>query len=59
MKNDVMKYIQACTACAIAKPTNHKLGLYLPLPIPNKPWHLISMDLMSSLPTTKHGHDCV
>ena len=45
--------------CAIAKPTNHKLGLYLPLPILDKPWHSISMDFMPSLPTTKHGHYCV
>ena len=59
MKNDVVEYIQACTTCAIAKPANHKLGLYLPLPIPDIPWHSISMDFMSSHPTTKHGHDCV
>ena len=59
MKNEVIEYIEACTTCAIAKPTNRKLGLYLPLPILDKPWHSISMDFMSSLPTTKHGHDCV
>ena len=59
MKNDVIEYIQTCTTCAIAKPANRKLGLYLPLPILDKPWHSISMDFMSSLPITKHGHDCV
>ena len=59
MKPDVIEYIQACTTCVVAKPTNCKLGLYLPLPTPNKPWHSISMDFMSSLPTTKHGHDYV
>ena len=59
MKNDVIEYIQACTTCAIAKPANRKLGLYLPLPILDKPWHSISMDFMSSFPTTKHGHNCV
>ena len=46
MKNDVMKYIQACTTCAIAKPENHKMGLYLPLPILDKPWNSIPMDFM-------------
>ena len=59
MKNEVIEYIQACSACAIAMPTNRKLGLYLPLPIPNKPWHSVSLDFMSCLRTTKHGHDCV
>ena len=48
-----------CAACAIAKPANLKLGLYLPLPIPDKPWQSISMDFMSGLPTTRRGHDCV
>lgn len=59
MKQDVISHIQACAACAIAKPTNRKLGLYLPLPIPDKPWQSISMDFMSGLPTTRRGHDCV
>lgn len=53
IKNDIIAYIQACTTCAIAKPTNRKYGLYPPLSIPKKPWHLISMDFMSSLPTTR------
>ena len=57
MKNDVIEYIQACTTCGIAKPKNHKLGLYLPLPILDKPWHSIFMDFMSSHPTAKNGHD--
>ena len=59
MKNEVIEYIQACTRCTIVKPANHKLGLYLLVPIPNKHRHSISMDFMSGLPTTKHGHDCV
>lgn len=59
LRNDVISYIQACIACAIAKPANRKLGLYSPLPVPEKPWHSVSMDFMSGLPTTKRGHDCV
>ena len=43
----------------IAKPVNCKLGLYLLLAILDKPWHSISMDFMSGLSTSKHGHDCV
>ena len=59
MKNDVIEYIQACIACATIEPANCKFGLYLPLPIPDKPWHLVSMGFMCVLPTTKHRHDCV
>ena len=56
---DVEKYIRSCTACAIAKPTIKKQGLYTPLPTPIRPWESISMDYMSGLPSTKHGNDCV
>ena len=56
---DVNKYIRSCIACAIAKPTIKKQGLYKPLPAPNKPWESILMDYMSGLPSTKHGTDCV
>lgn len=59
LRNDVISYIQACTTCVISQPSNRKLGLYSPLPIPEKPWHSVSMDFMSGLPTTKRGHDCV
>jgi hypothetical protein len=59
LRQDVSKYIRSCTACAIAKPTTKKQGLYTPLPTPNKPWESISMDYMSGLPSTKRGNDCV
>jgi hypothetical protein len=50
---------QSCTACAIAKPTTKKHGLYTPLPTPDRPWESISMDYMLGLPSTKRGNDCV
>ena len=56
---DVSRYIQSCTACAIAKPIIMKQGLYTPLLALDKPWVSISMDYMSVLPSTKHGNDCV
>jgi len=56
---DVGKYIRSCTACANAKSTINKKGLYTPLPTPSRPWESISMDYLSSLPSTKHGNDCV
>ena len=59
LRQDVGKYIRSCTACAIAKPTIKKQGLYTPLPTPSRPWESISMDYMSGLPSTKHGNDCV
>ena len=59
LRQEVNKYIRSFTTCAIAKPTTKKQGLYTPLPTPDKPWESISMDYMSSLPSTKRGNDCV
>jgi hypothetical protein len=59
LRQEVNKYIRSCTACAIAKLTTKKQGLYTPLPTPNRPWESISMDYMSGLPSTKRGNDCV
>jgi hypothetical protein len=43
--------------CATSKPSNIKRGLYLPLPVPKRPWDSVSMDFLGGLPTTKRGHD--
>jgi hypothetical protein len=58
LRQDVEKYIESCTTCAIAKLTIKKKGLYTPLPTTSRPWESISMDYMSGLPSTKHGNDC-
>jgi hypothetical protein len=59
LRQEVGKYIRSCTACAIAKPTTKKQGLYTPLITLDRPWESISMDYMSGLPSTKRGNDCV
>jgi hypothetical protein len=59
LRQKVNKYIRSCTACAIAKPTTKKQGLYTPLPTLDRPCEYISMDYMSSLPSTKQGNDYV
>jgi hypothetical protein len=57
MKAIVTKYVKGCVMCFICNPTNRKLGLYSPLPVPSHPWESISMDFVGGLPMTKGGHD--
>jgi hypothetical protein len=35
------------------------MGLLQPLPITTKPWQQVSMDLITQLPRTKAGNDCI
>ena len=43
--------------CATRKPSNRKLGLYTPLPIPSHPWESVSMDFVGGFPMSRKGHD--
>ena len=57
MNETVSKYIKGCVTCALDKPSNKKLGLYMPLLVPSQPWESISMDFMGGLPMSRVGHD--
>jgi len=43
--------------CATNKPSNRKLDLYTPLPIPSRPWESVSMDFVGGLSKSRKGHD--
>jgi hypothetical protein len=49
MNETISKYIKGCVMCATSKPSNRKLGLYMPLPLPSYPWENISMDFVGGL----------
>jgi len=57
MNEIVSRYVRGCTICAKSKPSNRKLGLYTPLPVPSHPWESISMDFVGGLPKSRKGHD--
>jgi hypothetical protein len=59
LQQDVNKYMRSYIACAIAKPTTKKQGLYNPFPTADRPWESISMEYMYDIPSTKQGSDCV
>ncbi|KAL4569364.1 hypothetical protein LXL04_025000 [Taraxacum kok-saghyz] len=51
LKKDVTTYINNCQTCQATKyPTHKPYGLLQPLPIPDGPWHDITMDFITHLP---------
>lgn len=51
------KYVRGCVMWSIIKPSNRKMGLYIPLPVPSQPWESISMEFVVGLPLSRKGHD--
>ena len=57
MIDSVSCFIRSCSICATSKPSNRKLGLYTPLPVPSRPWESVSMDFVGGLPISRKQHD--
>lgn len=56
----VKHYVRSCHECNLHKSrTVRQNGLLQPLPVPDRPWNAISMDLITQLPSTKDGHDAI
>jgi transposase InsO family protein len=60
MRAQVTDYVRGCEACARAK-SNSQLpaGLLQPLPIPGRPWEVITLDFVGPLKETKNGNSMV
>ncbi|GJP84926.1 hypothetical protein CLOP_g14969, partial [Closterium sp. NIES-67] len=60
MADDVQKFVTSCTTCQRMKSSKHKkAGLLQPLPVPEEPWQVVSLDCITELPTTTSGHDAI
>ena len=57
MSQYIGKYTSTCDLCICTKTQRHKpIGELQPLPIPDVPWHTISVDFIVELPESQ-GHD--
>ena len=59
MRRYVYTMVDRCRICQLNKGTKQQARLYLPLPIPDKPWQHISMDFVLGLPRTLRQHDSI
>ena len=59
LSRDVKKFVVSCDICQKAKPRKHApIGLSQPLPIPEKPFEVITMDFITELPNSL-GYDAI
>ena len=56
---DVQRYVRSCDLCQRMKWGRRNNGLLQPLPIPDRPWQDIRMDLITGLPLTANGFDAI
>ena len=56
---DVQRYVRSYDLCQRMKGGRRNNGLLQPLPIPDRPWQDISMDLITGLPLTANGFDAI
>ncbi|PKU68694.1 RNA-directed DNA polymerase [Dendrobium catenatum] len=59
LNRDVDRFIKRCRICVIAKTQSKKLGLYIPLPVPDGPWTDVSLDFVLGLPRTQRNKDSI
>ena len=59
MKADVQRYVSKCRVCQHVKGRSQNAGLYMPLPIPNRPWDSVSMEFVQGLLGTQRGNDAI
>jgi len=60
MTVDIRRYVASCDVCQRTKPSQQaKMGLLQSLPVPQRPWQQVTMDLITQLPRTRRGHDAI
>ncbi|CAI7843726.1 unnamed protein product [Closterium sp. NIES-54] len=60
MADDVQKFVTSCDTCQRMKSSKQKkAGLLQPLPVPEQPWQVVTLDFITGLPPTKAGYDAI
>ncbi|CAI7873722.1 unnamed protein product [Closterium sp. NIES-53] len=57
MAADLQQFVTSCDTCQRMKSSKQKkTGLLQPLPVPEQPWQVVSLDFITGLPSTSRGH---
>jgi transposase InsO family protein len=60
MRRDIDQFVASCDSCQRNKSRNGKIpGLLQPLPIPESPWQVVTMDFVTGLLPTKRKFDSI
>ena len=59
MRKDVDRLVNSCGVCQRSKRESSNAGLYLPLPVPSKPWEHVSIDFVMGLPPISRISDSI
>ena len=59
MRFEVEKYVNNCKVCQYAKGRSQNTCLYVPLPILDRPWDMVSINFVLGLPKTQRGNDTI
>ena len=60
MHQEIRSYVSTCLMCQSNKPSSQlPMGLLQSLPIPEKLWDTVTMDLITQLPRTSRGNDAI
>ena len=60
MDEEILQYVRSCDSCQRNKPSQQlPMGLLQSLPIPDRPWQWVTLDLITGLPRSRSGHDAI
>lgn len=57
--DDIQAFVSQCNSCQMHKFPYVSASALPPLPVPTACWHVVSLGMISQLPRTADGFDCI
>lgn len=59
ISNDIKQFVSECHSCQVMKSPGKTDSVLSPLPVPTACWRVVSLDMITQLPRTASGFDCI